>query len=157
MDSYHMQSRYSFCQGYPVNFTDPTGRSQTSAPAWVLGIAAGVIASILTCGLADIGFAALGASAVKVNIAASTIGSAAANVAEGAVSSAVSGAQYDRTPALRDLAIGAMGGLVGSGAGVAAASRSENTDGGRWRWSPSAGNHSKCFGPQADRRLVDTT
>lgn len=70
-------------QGDRVNSTDPTGHSQTSVPAWVLGIAAGVIAGILTCVLANIGFAALGASAVKVSIAASTIDGAAANVAAG--------------------------------------------------------------------------
>ncbi|MCJ1424542.1 hypothetical protein MMC29_002430 [Sticta canariensis] len=58
--------------------SDPNiGVTRTSAPALVLGIKAGVIADILTCGLADIGFAALGASAVKASIAASTIGGAA--------------------------------------------------------------------------------
>ncbi|CAM1507742.1 Fc.00g045900.m01.CDS01 [Cosmosporella sp. VM-42] len=127
MDSYHKENRYAFCQGDPVNYIDPSGHSQVSAVAWILGLAAGVVAGVLTAGLADIAFVAMGASAATASIAAGTVGGAVGNLAAGGVSAVVSGSSYDGSQAWRDLATGAVGGLLGTGVGVAASKLGAST------------------------------
>lgn len=111
------ENRYSYCNGDPVNASDPTGEAATTG--LVAGALVGVAAAALTGGLAAfVGLNVFGIAIAIDGIAASAIAGAAGSIAGDATSAAINGERFTAARAGEDLLIGAVGGVVGAGSGV---------------------------------------
>ena len=116
MDSSRKENRYAFCSGDPINLFDGTGHSPTGAmiAGLVVGIAATVIAGVLTGGAAA---AVFGPECVSASIAAGAVSGAAGSVAGDGTQAAINGERFTAERAGIDLAEGFIGGAVGAGSG----------------------------------------
>ena len=116
MDSSRKENRYAFCSGDPINLFDGTGHSSTGAmiAGLVVGIAATVIAGVLTGGAAA---AVFGPECISASIAAGAVSGAAGSVAGDGTQAAIDGEKFTAERAGIDLASGFIGGAVGAGSG----------------------------------------
>ncbi|KAH0435461.1 hypothetical protein CcaCcLH18_04853 [Colletotrichum camelliae] len=131
MDSYHMENRYAYCQGDPINYFDPSGHISIRAiVGLVVGTVAGAIAGIASAGAAipivEAGLLTVGmseatlASTTGVFLTQSIAGAAAGmttNVLNHTVGNMVAGGSYGWADFGQDLATGAAGGFVAGGLG----------------------------------------
>ncbi|KAI0105290.1 hypothetical protein GGR51DRAFT_571955 [Nemania sp. FL0031] len=113
------ENRYSYCNGDPINASDPTGEA-----GLVAGAIVGTVTGMTTGGLITmVGSQVFGISLVILGITASTIAGAAGSLAGDAASAALNGEKFAIARAAEDLLIGAIGGVVGAGSGGLAANR----------------------------------
>ncbi|KAL7948257.1 hypothetical protein V8C42DRAFT_342309 [Trichoderma barbatum] len=132
MDSYHLENRYAYCQGDPINFFDPTGHvSWWKVVGTIAGGVAALAASIMTVGSSlGAGIAAQlvtqGVSettaAVVADLGAGVVSSVAGNVAGSLVSNAVNAAAGEGWDySLGNLGVDILAGVAGAAAVVGVA------------------------------------
>ncbi|KAI3325198.1 hypothetical protein HD806DRAFT_553295 [Xylariaceae sp. AK1471] len=118
------ENRYAYCNGDPVNASDPDGHDATGRmiAGTVVGAVVGIVITVASGGLLSwVGIQSFGISAAVAGIGAATISGAAGSLAGDATSAGIKGERFTAARAGEDLLVGAVGGAVGAGSGGLAA------------------------------------